>query len=210
MPMNRKHLRRYTCLPILLDMLVNRKITLLDPVSWEDRNDSFYVEKYRKIKKLRTLLALCFTTKAETFHHWKVFAGNSGGVCVRFNEEKLLSCFKHEPGIKTGTVKYRLMRDLKQNPPSADELPFLKRKQYEDEAEFRIIYENKNKTFLTKDFELNLSCIERITLSPWLPYPISKTVKGVIRQIRGCASIELIRTGVVEHSVWKNVANKLA
>ena len=115
-------------------MLVNRRITLLDPALWQDRNDSFYVERYREIKQLKTLLALCFTTKPETFHHWKVFAGDSGGICIRFNAERLVACFKKEPRIRTGTVIYRLMRDLKHNPPSIDELPFLKRKQYEDEA----------------------------------------------------------------------------
>ncbi len=216
MTMNGKHqkpitqIRRYTSLPILLDMLVNKKITLIDPASWEDRNDSFYVEKYREIKRLRTVLALCFTTRLETFHHWKVFAGNSGGVCVLFNAENLLTCFKKNPGIKTGTVTYKLVRDFKHNLPDEDDLPFLKRKQYEDEAEFRIIYENRNKAFQTKSFQLDLQCIERITLSPWLPYSVSETVKEVIRQIPGCASIEIIRTGVIENLAWKNVANKLA
>ena len=208
--MNGIHLRRYTSFPILLDMLVNRRITLINPASWEDRNDSFYVEKYREIKKLRTLLALCFTTKPETFHHWKVFAGNSGGICVRFNTEKLVACFKQVPGIRTGTVIYRRMRDLKHNPPSVNELLFLKRKQYEDETEFRIIYENKNKTLQTKDLQLDLQCIEKITLSPWLPRSVSKTIKGVIRQIPGCASMPLIRTGIVESLVWQNMINKLA
>ena len=203
-------LRRYTDIPILLDMLVNRQITLLDPASWEDRNDSFYVEKYREIKKLKTVLALCFTTKAETFHHWKIFAGNSGGVCIRFNADKLLACLNNSSGIRADHVTYKLMRELKSEPPVVDELPFIKRKQYVDEEEFRIIYENRNKLYNTKDFKINLECIERITLSPWLPQSVSKTVKGVVRNIDGCNSIDLIRTGVIENRVWKNVAVKLS
>ena len=56
MPINNNtSLHRYTSLPVLLDMLVNKRITLLDPASWEDRNDSFYVEKYKEIKKLAEL-----------------------------------------------------------------------------------------------------------------------------------------------------------
>ena len=207
--MNENRLRRYISLPVLFDMLVNKRITLLDPASWEDRNDSFYVEKYREIKQLRTLLALCFTTKPETFHHWKVFAGNSGGVCVRFNAENLLSSFSNTRGIKTGTVIYRRMRDLKKNPPAVDELPFLKRKQYEDEAEFRIIYEDKGKTYHVRSFEIDLRCVEKITLSPWLPSSVSKTTKEIIQRIPGCGSIALIRTGVVESSEWQNIINNL-
>ncbi len=209
MSMKKMKLRRYTSLPILFDMLVHKKITLLDPASWEDRNDSFYVEKYRELKELKTVLAICFTTKPETFHHWKVFAGNSSGACIRFNAAKLTRRFQNSPDIRTGLVTYKLIRDLKKDKPSLDKLPFLKRRQYADETEFRILYENKTKSFRTKDFPLDIGSIERITLSPWLPSSISKTVKKIIWDIPGCAKIHLIRTGVIDNSVWKKIANKI-
>jgi hypothetical protein len=65
-------------------MLLKKKIILLDPSSWEDRNDSFYMEKYREMKRLKTLLAMCFTTKPETFHHWKVFGTTLGTLLKTF------------------------------------------------------------------------------------------------------------------------------
>jgi hypothetical protein len=37
-------LNRYTSLPILLDALNHKRMTLLSPESWEDRNDSYYIE----------------------------------------------------------------------------------------------------------------------------------------------------------------------
>lgn len=209
MQMNRVKLRRYTSLPILLDMLINRKMTLLDPFTWEDRNDSFFMEKYRERKKLKTVLALCFTTKPEQFHHWKVFAGTSSGVCIRFKANKLLTCFDQKPGIRSGAVEYRLIKELKNDLPSVDELPFIKRRQYEDEAEFRILYESRKSTLQKKDFPISLESIDRITLSPWLPYSVSETIKGVIREIPGCSSIQLLRTGVVENLQWKKIADKL-
>lgn len=210
MPMNNNtSLHRYTSLPVLLDMLVNKRITLLDPASWEDRNDSFYVEKYKEIKKLKTVLALCFTTKTETFHHWKVFADNSAGICVRFNKDNLLASFNKVSGIKSDYVTYKSMRYLKSNPPSVDELPFLKRKQYRDEEEFRIIYKNRNKEHKVKYLTIDLQSIERITLSPWIPLPVSKTVKKVICNIDGCNLIQLLKTGMVENKVWKNIAEDI-
>jgi len=207
--MIKKYLRRYTSLPVLLDMLMNEKITLLDPASWEDRNDSFYIEKYREKKGLKTVLALCFTERAETFHHWKVFAGDSSGVCIRFNRNEFLDCFRKKQGIHSGSVSYILMRDLQNTPPSLEELPFIKRKQYEDEAEFRIIYQNKNKIHRSKNFPLDISCIDRITLSPWMPSPVAKTVKKVISGVHGCGKIKLIRTGVVESSAWQKIVKGL-
>lgn len=168
------------------------------------------MEKYKEKKKLKTVLALCFTSKAETFHHWKVFANNSAGVCVRFNKDNLLASFNKIYGIKYDYVTYRSMRYLKSNPPSsADELPFLKRKQYRDEKEFRIIYKNKNKEHKVKYLTIDLQSIERITLSPWIPLPVSKTVKKVICNIDGCNLIQLLKTGMVEHKVWKNIAEDI-
>ena len=191
-------------------MLINKRITLLDPESWEDRNDSFYVEKYKEIKNLKSVLALCFTSRAETFHHWKVFSGNSSGICVQFNKEKLLNSVSKVSGIKSDYVKYKLIRELSSNTPALDELPFIKRKQYKDEEEFRIVYTNKSKEIKSKNIAIDLDSIERITLSPWLPLAVSKTVKAVIGSIDGCSSIELIRTGVMDNKVWKNIASKIA
>ncbi len=52
-------LRRYTDLPALLHLLKHRKITLLDPSTWDDTNDSYYLLKYKERKGLKTVLALC-------------------------------------------------------------------------------------------------------------------------------------------------------
>src|SRR5438046_2646856 len=84
-------LKRFTSLPILLDMLVKKHLTLLNPRTWEDRNDSFYLEQYRNKKNLKSILALCFASCPETFHHWKVFSSGSCGVCVEFDKNVLLA-----------------------------------------------------------------------------------------------------------------------
>lgn len=205
--MSTEYLRRYTDFPNLLYLLINSKLTLLDPSSWEDKNDTYFLFKYKEARKLQTLLAVCFTSKAETFHHWKVFAGHSGGICIRFNKEKLLNCLKDGKFI-VGQVSYRLMKNLKNEPPVLSDLPFIKRKQYEDESEFRIIYEDRNKVNFSKSFSIDLNCIERITLSPWLPKALSVTIKKIIKQLPNCTNIEIIRTGVVDNIEWKRIADK--
>jgi hypothetical protein len=80
-PSKNDFLNRYTTLPVLLDMLYHKRLVLCNPATWEDRNDAFFIEQYRLRKKLPTTLALCFAGKAETFHHWKVFAGGPSGGC---------------------------------------------------------------------------------------------------------------------------------
>ncbi len=81
-------LNRYTTLPILLDILHKKHIMLLSPETWEDRNDAYYLERYRLKSKFRSVLAICFSLHRETFHHWRVFSNGSSGVCIEFDKDR--------------------------------------------------------------------------------------------------------------------------
>ena len=154
------------------------------------------------------MLALCFTTKMERFHHWKIFSGNSSGVCIQFNKEELISSFHQTSGIEMELVTYRLIKDLKADPPSFDELPFIKRSPYEDEGEFRVVYGNAEEELQSKSVRFDLDCIEKVILSPWLPKSVVRTVKDVIHKIPDCFSIRVNKTTLLENTVWKNIATK--
>jgi hypothetical protein len=81
--MSEHYLRRYTDLTALIYLLHKRKITLLDPSSWDDKNDSYYLTQYKEKCKLKSVLALCLMQSDERYHHWSIFASGSGGVCIR-------------------------------------------------------------------------------------------------------------------------------
>jgi hypothetical protein len=66
--------RRYTNLASLLHILRNRRLTLLSPETWDDKNDAFFLAEYKRIKELKTVLALCIAVREETYHHWQVFS----------------------------------------------------------------------------------------------------------------------------------------
>lgn len=67
--MSSRSYKRYTDLPSLIQILMNRELTLLDPSSWDDKNDSYFISTYKEKKQLQSVLALCFTKKSETYHH---------------------------------------------------------------------------------------------------------------------------------------------
>lgn len=196
-------LSRYTTLPVLLDMLVHRRIVLLNPASWEDRNDSFYLEQYKTKRALKTVLALCFSKKHETFHHWKVFSNGTGGVCVEFNREALLKSIRGQKGFQLRDVKYRLIKEVHSKRPPVEDWPFLKRKPFEDESEFRIVFEDSEIELPSKDIPFELAAIRRITLSPWIPVSVSATVRSVISKIDGCAKLRVDRSSLLETALWK-------
>ena len=80
--------------------MTQRKITLLDPQSWDDSNDSRYLALYKEKKKLTTVLALCFTQASETYHHWRVFANGSSGICITFHSVELLEAVQKEQACR--------------------------------------------------------------------------------------------------------------
>ena len=208
-PPARPFLNRYTSLPVLIDILVHKRIVLLKPSSWEDRNDSFYLERYKEEKKLKAVLALCFSTKRETFHHWKVFSAGTGGVCIEFDKARLLEGMTTEAGFTLRKVDYAFIKNVVSNRPQLADWPFLKRKPFEDEGEFRIVYENKTKEERTKEVPIQLSSIRMITLSPWMPETVAKTVTKVLQDLPGCSSMTVGRSSLLETSRWQQAIRSM-
>ncbi len=196
-------LNRYTSLPIALDILVRRRVTLLSPETWEDRNDAFYLERYREEKNLRTLVAICFSARGETFHHWKVFSSGSSGVCIEFDKNRLLKAFPSSRGFRYGEIEYRLVKTVNNRRPEVETWPFLKRKAFKDEGEFRIIYENRAAHERAKLVDIDLGAINKVTLSPWLPDAVAESVQALIKTIKGCERLSVNRSSLIDNSGWK-------
>lgn len=197
------YLSRYTELPAVIYLLTKRQLTLLDPRSWDDQNDSHYLELYRKKKTLKSVLAVCFTQTEETYHHWRVFADGSSGVRIRFKRADLIKATKAQPGLRRRAVTYLTLSQLRKHSLATDDLPFLKRFAFQHEAEFRMIYESSAETVASLDIPIPLRCIQRITLSPWMPAALVPHVKERLTTIEGCGNLEVVRSTLISNEEWK-------
>lgn len=202
-------LRRYSDLPSLLHLLLRKKLTLLSPKLWDDKNDSHYIEAYKQGKRLESALVLCFTEASETYHHWRVFSNGSSGICVEFDKSKLLLVLEglapiEQRKVTAKRVQYKKIKELRESPPELTEFPFLKRYPFRDEKEFRIIFEDKKNALETKELDIELSSIRRLILNPWMPKSLFGTLKELIRRIDGCEKLVITRTTLVDNEEWKN------
>lgn len=200
--MGEAHFSRYTDLPSLIHILSSRQLTLLNPMTWDDKNDSAYITLYREKSKLASVLALCFTRASETYHHWRIFAPTSSGVRITFNEERLRTCIEGVPGLRLQDVEYVKLEDLRKRKPKLDRLPFLKRYPYQPESEVRLLWESATdqKGALTVPFELG--AITDITLSPWLHPTLVESVKSVLHDIPDCNGLTVRRTTLINNNEW--------
>jgi hypothetical protein len=189
-------------------MLRTKQLTLLDPESWDDANDSHFLKLYKTARKLTCLAALCFSDADETYHHWRIFAAGSSGVRIEFDRSKLFTALNKVPEIRHEKVEYRLIKDLKDGAPTIGELPFLKRQPYCNEDEYRVIYESKNLAQSPVDIPLPLGAIQKITLSPWMNKTVSTQVRELIKTIPGCRDFSVPRSTLIGNDDWMAYGDK--
>lgn len=201
--------RKYTNMAAVIHLLQTKGITLLDPASWEDKNDAHFMKEYQDIQGYTTVLAICFAETTETYHHWRVFSGGVDGVCIEFDKEALLSAFEGN-GIRKGPVSYRLIETLKKRARiEPEELPFLKRKPYEPECEYRVLYvENGEATHASRSFPIELDWIKRITLSPWMHHSLRSSIAKTLRAIPDCKKLRITRSTLVGNREWQALTEK--
>ncbi len=218
--MENKYLNRYTSLPFLLDTLQNERLTLVDPKRWEDTNDSYLLELYKEKSKKESVLALCFaqykstTVKAEKYHHWKIYSGTSSGVCIKFKKQALIEHFKSELGnnLRHGKVNYKTIKSFEGNTKniSLRDLPFIKRLAFNDEREYRFIYESDTENISGKDVKISLDSIAEITFNPWISISVYESLCKVIRQIIGHSKIPTDISTCLDYERWKNAGENIA
>jgi hypothetical protein len=199
----KKILRRYTDLPSLVYLLREQCITLVDPQSWDDTNDLHYLTLYREKQRLASVLTLCFTQVTETYHHWRVFANGASGVCISFRRKELLSAVNQHGGVKARSVRYLKIGQLEGKRLLTRALPFLKRYPFEHENEFRLLYESGTTKQQTIDIPIPLSCIDRVTLSPWLRNNLSLPIKKLLWSIPECGELKIVRSTLISNEEWK-------
>ncbi len=203
-------LRRYTKLAAALNILETKSITLLNPVTRDDRNDSHFMAEYKKVKKFDTTLAVCFTEAIDTYHHWYVFSHGTEGVRIDFDKDKLINAFEKFENTRHGAVKYMRVVDLKNDKDlTAADLPFLKRLPYKAEREYRFIYEAQGNVENFKNFPIQLDWIDRITLSPWMPKSIRPAIRNTIKGIDGCSHIKVVCSTLIMNDQWQSLTSHL-
>ena len=208
--MSEQTFRRYTNLASTLHILQNRCLSLLSPDTWDDRNDTYFMSEYKRLKSVKTILAICIADREETYHHWQVFSRGSDGVCIEFDRDKLLTAFD-AAGVTHRYVSYELitnvntMRDV-----NLEILPFTKRWPYGDEREYRAVYVSAEEELPVFPVPIALAAIRRITLSPWLAPALVDPVKKTLKSLPGCGNLRIYRSTLIDNKQWQKLAGRVA
>ncbi len=194
-------LNRFTTLPVLLDLLMRKRLVLLDPASWDDKNDSHILLEYKQRKDIKSLCALCFSHGDETIHDWKTFADGSSGCCIQFDPGGLIDCFKSIPGIRHGAVTYKKMSAVSPASIAVSDIPFTKRWPYRCEEEYRFIREGSDDAAFF-EVEVDLRSIEKITISQRMPDQVYSTIRDLLRKAFKDPDKRISRSTIYRNDIW--------
>lgn len=196
-----KRLNRFTTLPVLLDMLKRKKLVLLDPASWEDKNDSEILLEYKKRNNIQTLHALCLSHGDETIHHWKTYSNGISGCCIEFDAKKIIQLLETRNGIRFDAVEYKKIKDLNDDSIDIKRIPFTKRWPYRCEEEFRIIWEGKSDT-PCYEIDFDLQMINKVTISQHMPDQVYSTIREYLKSAFKNPDKIINRSTIYHNSIW--------
>lgn len=202
--------RRYTDILSVIDMYRHCRITLTSPAGWGDRNDRHAMQRYAARHGAPGALALCVTGTRETYHHWHVFAGSRLGACVVFDRKKLITLFDSRPEIVHGPVRYVEASDLnKLEGIAPHEYPFLKRKVFADEREYRAVALMDPWATPHLNLTISPSVIRRVVLGPDIPEQLMQTLEEVIRSCDGFQTTPIHFSRMPENKKWRDAFDKV-
>lgn len=203
-------IRRYTSIAAVIDILKRQQLPLLNPESWDDRNDCYFMQLYKETNSLGGLYGLCAAQCTETYHHWKVFTGAADGACIEIWREPLEAMLDGLEGVRYGTVDYLpLSRVDRLTRADAASLPFCKRAGFTDENEFRIIAETTEPQAQVLRIDFPLALIGRIELNPWLPDSVAASVMTVLTSINPDLEINIRRSYLIDSGRWKRAGDRV-
>jgi hypothetical protein len=196
-------LRRYTTLPVLIDMLVREQITILGYNHWIDVNDRRSLELYQLALHYGFVGALCLTMAPETFHHWQIFAQGESGVCVVFDRSRLEAHLAGRTHIIPRPVQYVQLAEIGSVDASDIHLlPFLKRFGFRDEREYRLLAFAPNEC-RSMSIPLPPELIQRVTFSPSTHPNIVESLKVALRALPVWRNLRVGRSKLTSSETWQ-------
>lgn len=208
---------RYTSIPGVIDTLRRRQLALLDPQTWDDRNDRHFMLLYKEHREANSLYAMCGAMCPETYHHWRVFTGaGDGGACIVIHRQPLQDRLRNAElpngdRVRCDEVEYLSLKQTRDLGPSdMDSLPFLKRIGFEDEDEYRIVVESTEDQGSAYRIDFPLEWIDRIYLNPWLPASLAESVIDTLLEIDGCTDLDVRHSSLIDSTTWKKAGDRVA
>jgi hypothetical protein len=206
-----EYVKRYTRLKHALAALKSKKLVLPSPSKWDDSNDQEFVKLYQQYVGAKPVYAMCCTMSPERYHHWRIFTekDDADGVCMELRRLPLQKALNRIRGVRAEPVEYvtiKKMRETGLHRP--EDLPFIKRRGYRDEREWRILATSAENQQNLLELPFEVEWVHRIILNPWMPERERESARRILKPlIRKPARVTA--TFLTNSTEWKDLGKKL-
>lgn len=202
-------LRRYTSLPVLVDILVRKRLTIIGYEHWVDANDRRALELYKDKLRYGFVGAMCLTMAPETFHHWQIFAQGESGVCVVLDRLALERHLAGQPNFIAGPVEYVQLGAIDEVDASdIHRLPFLKRYGFRDEREYRVLGFAPDASG-SMSIDLPPGLIRRVTFGPATHPAIVESLRIALRALPDWCGLDVGRSSLTSNERWLSALGRI-
>lgn len=198
------NLYRYIPFETFADIVINKRLSLVSPLLWEDTYEGWFwkslSESHKKevaepIKKsLNSIFALCWSKNCDSAALWSIYSYNQKAIMIETTDEKLSKL----PKITIKEMNYSDDAHLSVDElidllihPSRDNLflPFTKkRKEFSHENEVRLFATKPNPDGIAKSIALQIdsvpSLIQNVIVHPFAPDWFVDIVKEFCKKFR--------------------------
>ena len=199
---NRRWLKKYTKLKYLEDILCREALHLGDPSCWPDKNDRELIQFYLSKTDTKAIRSTCLTSAPDRYHFWAIFGEEALGVCLWFCSEELQKDIDGDKTLQQGKVIYKHQDSM--GKITTEEIPFLKRKQYGDEQEFRVLRKFRDNSPQDTWFKFSPCSLKKIYLNSWLTGDSFQKEKSRVNEllVGRYAHVKLNQNRVLNHKPW--------
>ena len=204
----KKHapLHHYTKITFLLHLLSRRKVTLVNPLNWPDKNEVSTFEAYMKKEHVTSIYALSLTSAKETAHHWNSFASGIDGCRISFRKDSLEKYVRENNSLKLEKIRYinrgGLKRALNSEEITSRSYPFIKRDLFRHEEEYRLIFSDSKTQNKLNHLEIDLDIISSITINAIMDREVFESIKRILKIVSNNTSIQIRQSNLLEDCHW--------
>ncbi len=222
-----KFIRHYTNVGALFGILDKGFMLSKPNENWDDQNDYFTLKKYAEHMK-KDVYVLCFCDGLGSVHHWFYYGQNNKNTffekcyenikCnIKLNKKAFENKLSGDLSLKK--VEYVLSnKEATRNPNSTtktlaeyvdswDKLPYVKRKEYDVEKEWRIVA-LRDEGDKPEPLPI-LDCVESITFLIDEDSFIYCMLKNMIKCKYPQLECKIDNSGVHKSKIWENEINKI-
>lgn len=190
-----------------LESILQDGLKMGNTKKWEDKNDSYGIQCYAELQNGQKVLVLCFCATKGNVYHWNSLKNGEDLMCsIDIRKNDFFEYIKKLDGFQKPKSVIYCNNDDVLNLQNTDDLPYLKRAEYEIEKEIRILYIGKETEVYIPDIR---DYVEQITIGTSDDEKIKQIKEELKKKLSESLRVPITTNGFMNSKFWQQNIDKI-